>query len=154
VSHVSRAQDSIFLQIRGGDDAPKRARRSVRAQLDGQVPAITAWNAALLVSELVSNCVVHANVGPDRALSLEVLPLDDRIRIVVLDPGSGLKPQMLPRDLEIPGGLGLVVVDELCEAWGVEQDDAGPTCVWCELLLEPQTLADTAPVGTKLLPPL
>jgi anti-sigma regulatory factor (Ser/Thr protein kinase) len=136
VSHALRAQDSIFLQIPGGDDAPKRARRSVRAQLDGQVPAITAWNAALIVSELVTNCVVHANVGPERALSLEVLPLDDRLRIVVLDPGSDLKPQMLPHDLETPGGLGLVVVDELCEAWGVEQNGGGPTCVWAELLVE------------------
>jgi anti-sigma regulatory factor (Ser/Thr protein kinase) len=136
MSHASRAQDSIFLQIPGGDDAPKRARRSVSAQLDGRVPAITVWNAALLVSELVSNCVVHANVGPDRALSLELLSLDDRLRIVVLDPGSDLKPQMLRRDPETPGGLGLVVVDELCEAWGVEQDGGGPTCVWCELLVE------------------
>jgi anti-sigma regulatory factor (Ser/Thr protein kinase) len=133
---MSRAQASIFLRIPGGDDAPKRARRSVLARLDGQVPAATALTAALLVSELVSNCVVHANVGPDRALSLEVLPLDDRLRIVVLDPGSDLKPQMLPRDPETPGGLGLVVVDELCDAWGVEQDGGGPTSVWCELLVE------------------
>ena len=39
------------------------------------------------------------------------------------------------RDPETPGGLGLVLVDELCETWGVWQD-LGPTCVWCELLLD------------------
>ena len=36
---------------------------------------------------------------------------------------------------ETPGGLGLLLVDELCETWGVWQD-LGPTCVWCELLLD------------------
>jgi anti-sigma regulatory factor (Ser/Thr protein kinase) len=100
------------------------------------VPAITASTAALIVSELVTNCVVHANVGPDRALSLELLPLDDRLRIVVLDPGSDLTPHMHPRDPETPGGLGLVLIDELCEAWGVDHDGGGPTCVWCDLLVE------------------
>jgi serine/threonine-protein kinase RsbW len=135
-SSSTEPQGSIFLRIPGGDDAPKRARKSVRAQLDGRVSATTAWKASLIISELVTNCVVHAKVGPDRALSLEVLSLDDRLRIIVLDPGSGQIPQMLPRDLETTGGLGLVVVDELCESWGVDDDRDGPTCVWCDLLVE------------------
>ena len=42
---------------------------------------------------------------------------------------------MLPHDPETPGGLGLLLVDELCETWGVLRN-LGPTCVWCELLLE------------------
>ncbi len=42
---------------------------------------------------------------------------------------------MLPPDPETPGGLGLLLVEELCETWGVWQD-LGPTCVWCELLLD------------------
>ena len=42
---------------------------------------------------------------------------------------------MLPPDPETAGGLGLFLVDELCETWGVPQD-LGLTCVWCELLLD------------------
>ena len=57
------SQRSISMRIPGGDDAPTRARRSVHAQLDGHIPATAASYAALLVSELVSNSVVHANVG-------------------------------------------------------------------------------------------
>ena len=54
---------SICIRIRGGEDAPARARRWVRSQLPGDVPASTASDAALLVSELVTNSVVHADVG-------------------------------------------------------------------------------------------
>ena len=126
---------SISMRIPGGDDAPTRARRSVRAQLDGHIPATKAKDAALLVSELVTNSVVHANVGPRRALTIEVTTLDDRLRITVTDPGSPLRPRLLPPDPETPGGLGLVLVDELCETWGVSQD-LGLTCVWCELPLD------------------
>jgi anti-sigma regulatory factor (Ser/Thr protein kinase) len=123
------------MRIPGGNDAPTRARRWVHAQLAGHIPATTAADAALLVSELVTNSVVHATVGAGRALTVDVTTLDDRVRIAVADPGSRLTPRILPRDPETPGGLGLVVVDELCETWGVRQD-LGPTCVWCELLLD------------------
>jgi anti-sigma regulatory factor (Ser/Thr protein kinase) len=128
-------QRSISMRIPGGDDAPNRARRSVHAQLEGRIPALTASNAALLVSELVTNSVVHANVGAGRALTVDVTTLDDRLRIAVTDPGSPLTPRLLPPDPETPGGLGLSLVDKLCETWGVRQD-LGPTCVWCELLLD------------------
>ena len=99
------------------------------------MPAVTGSDASLLVSELVTNSVVHANVGPRRALTVEVTTRGDRVRIAVTDPGSRLRPRMLPPDPATPGGLGLLLVDELCETWGVSQD-LGPTCVWCELLLD------------------
>ena len=125
----------ISVRIPGGDDAPTLARRWVRSQLEGHLPATTASDAGLLVSELVTNSVVHANVGAGRALTVEVTTLDDRLRIAVADPGSRRRPCMLPRDPGTPGGLGLFLVDELCETWGVRQD-LGLTCVWCELLLD------------------
>ena len=101
---------------------PRGPAGSVHAQLEGHVPGATATDAALLVSELVTNSVVHANVGPRRALTVEVTTLDDRLRIAVTDPGSRLRPCLLPPDPETPGGLGLVLVDELCETWGVWQN--------------------------------
>jgi anti-sigma regulatory factor (Ser/Thr protein kinase) len=140
------SQRSISMRIPGGDDAPTRARRSVHAQLKGHIPVTKATDAALLVSELVTNSVVHANVGPRRALTVEVTTLDDRLRIAVTDPGSRVRPRLLPSDPETPGGLGLVLVDELCESWGVWQD-VGLTCVWCELPLDQSsTSAMTTPV--------
>jgi anti-sigma regulatory factor (Ser/Thr protein kinase) len=143
------------MRIPGGDGAPTRARRSVHAQLKGRIPATTASDAALLVSELVTNSVVHANVGPRRALTVEVTTLDDRVRIAVTDPGSCLRPCVLPPDPETPGGLGLLLVDELCETWGVWQD-LGPTCVWCELLLDqsPPSVVTTPVANAPTLTPV
>ena len=136
------------MRIAGGDDAPTRARRWVRSQLEGQIPPAAASDAALLVSELVTNSVVHANVGPRRALTVEVMTLDDRLRIAVTDPGSRLRPCVLARDPETPGGLGLVLVDELCETWGVWHD-LGRTCVWCELLLDQPPVLGSDHAGGK-----
>jgi two-component sensor histidine kinase len=116
----------------------------VHAQLAGHIPATTASDVALIVSELVTNGVVHANVGPRQALTVDVTTFDDRLRIAVTDPGSRLTPCMLPHDPETPGGLGLSLVDKLCETWGFSQH-LGPTCVWCELLFDqsPPSLVTT-----------
>jgi hypothetical protein len=74
--------------------------------------------------------------------------LDDRVRLAVTDPGSRLRPRMLPSDPETPGGLGLFVVNELCETWGAWQD-LGPTCVWCEILLDQSPPSGENHAGSK-----
>jgi anti-sigma regulatory factor (Ser/Thr protein kinase) len=109
----------------------------VLSQLDGLTPVSTASDAALIVSELVTNSVLHANVGINEVMILELTRLDDRIRIAVTDPGSHLEPRMLPIEPMTPGGLGLRVVDAISSDWGVARDASGPTRVWCDLPLHP-----------------
>jgi anti-sigma regulatory factor (Ser/Thr protein kinase) len=123
------------MRIRGGMDAPSRARRSVLSQLASDTPQTTASNVELLVSELVTNSVVHAEVGPSLTLTVELVIGDDRLRISVIDPGSRLEPQILPPDPDRVGGNGLCLVDELSETWGVARDGTRGTRVWCEILL-------------------
>jgi anti-sigma regulatory factor (Ser/Thr protein kinase) len=132
----SNPHGPISMRIRGGADAPSRARRSVLSQLGSQVGQTTASDVALVVSELVSNSVVHADVGPRRTLTLELMELDDRVRISVIDPGSRLEPRILPPDHERVGGAGLFIVSELSEAWGVARDAKEGTRVWCDILLD------------------
>ena len=62
--------------------------------------------------------------------------LEDRLRIIVTDPGSALEPHLRPSNDRDPGGYGLKIVAELSSAWGVKRDDAGRTPVWCDLLLD------------------
>jgi anti-sigma regulatory factor (Ser/Thr protein kinase) len=84
--------------------------------------------AALVVSELATNAVVHAASDFDlrcrlgEQLSLEI---EDR------DPRS-FEPHF-DRDLpEAGGGFGLRIVDGVADDWGVVGTDEGKT-VWCHL---------------------
>jgi anti-sigma regulatory factor (Ser/Thr protein kinase) len=129
-SEVSRT-----LWIRGGRDAPARARADVLSQLDGEGWNLPRSDVALIVSELVTNSVIHANVGHDQALCLQLTPLGDRLRIAVTDPGSELEPGLLPHDPAAPGGFGLRVVDQVSSAWGIVREVSGATRVWCDVPL-------------------
>ena len=75
------------ILIAGGRGAPARARRHLLTQLDAGIPASRASDAAVIVSELVTNSVIHAQVGTDRAILLELTALGDYLRIAVIDPG-------------------------------------------------------------------
>ncbi len=112
----SESNRLIRLRLQGGDDAPRRARTAIRSLLAGHVTATAAWDAELVVSELVTNSVRHANVRADQALMLEVLTLDDRLRIAVTDPGSTLTPRSAAPDPGTPGGFGLSLVEALSDS--------------------------------------
>jgi anti-sigma regulatory factor (Ser/Thr protein kinase) len=90
---------------------------------------------AVIVSELVTNSVVHANVGHDQSLCVQLTPLGDRLRIAVTDPGSESEPRLLPQDPAAPGGFGLRVVDQVSAAWGIVREISGATRVWCDVPL-------------------
>jgi anti-sigma regulatory factor (Ser/Thr protein kinase) len=121
------------MRIHGGNSAPLRARRSVLSQLTGQLARAGASDVALVISELVTNSVRHAHVGPDQTLTVECAALPGRLRIAVTDPGSLLEPRLSSPDHSAAGGYGLRVVEMLSSAWGVIRGPAGTTSVWCEL---------------------
>jgi anti-sigma regulatory factor (Ser/Thr protein kinase) len=124
------------MQIHGGRSAPLRARRSVLLQLGGQLAEDRAQALALIVSELVTNSVRHASVGPLQSVTVECTTLPDRLRVTVTDPGSDIEPHLRSPDHVASGGYGLTVVDSLSSAWGVMRGRAGTTSVWCELPLD------------------
>jgi anti-sigma regulatory factor (Ser/Thr protein kinase) len=126
---------SRSFELHGGDAAPGRARDHVLSHLDPDATNVYPSDAVLVVSELVTNSVLHADIDNDQMLSLELTTLDDHVRIAVIDPGSPLLPRLLPLDSGRPGGLGLRLVDQLSSAWGVERDPDGTTRVWCDLPL-------------------
>lgn len=122
--------------IVGGEAAPARARRHVLSQLERDVSSRRASDAALIASELVTNSVVHAEVDANQAVLLQLTRLGRDLRIAVTDPGSELKPRLLPADQTAASGFGLHLVDRLSSAWGVEHGAAGTTRVWCDLPLD------------------
>jgi anti-sigma regulatory factor (Ser/Thr protein kinase) len=140
----------ISLPIRGDTEAPRIARNAVLSRLEGQVAAEDAYDIALVVSELVTNSVMHADLGADDTLLVEMAVGDDRLAITVTDPGSHLVPRLSPRDALTPHGFGLHLVNDISASWGVRRR-AGGTQVWCELELgepgptRPESLACEQP---------
>lgn len=84
-------------------------------------------DARLVVSELVTNAVIHAATTIDLIVSIR----DGILRIEVTDLGVDL-PQVWARDE--CGGRGLPIVAALGRAWGVVELGSAKT-VWCELAL-------------------
>ena len=107
--------------------APTRARRAVE-ELGPAIDAEVRSDVVLLVSELVSNSVKYGGVG-DLRLQIEA-PEPRRLRVEVVDQGSGFEPVARSRPKTEPGGWGLHLVETLADRWGVHE---GSTHVWFEI---------------------
>jgi anti-sigma regulatory factor (Ser/Thr protein kinase) len=82
--------------------------------------------AALLVSELVTNAVVHARPPIDFTVELD----GQLVRMTVVD-GDPSRPQLRRRrSPHVNHGRGLQIVDAMAAAWGVELVPGGKA-VWC-----------------------
>src|SRR5919204_6042990 len=118
------AAPDIELSVLAEPSAARLARRAVTDS--GLVAEDQEPTLLLLVSELVSNCVRHAGLRADDEILLRAHTDDDCARVEVCDPGrSGRVPAKRDQGgngLE-PGGLGLVLVDEMADRWGVQCDE-------------------------------
>jgi anti-sigma regulatory factor (Ser/Thr protein kinase) len=83
--------------------------------------------AALLVSELLTNVVLHARTSAQVRVTLE----DDCLRVVVSDGAPTLPTRRRPTTDAVTG-RGLMIVDAMSDDWGVEAFDGGKS-VWFEL---------------------
>jgi anti-sigma regulatory factor (Ser/Thr protein kinase) len=112
--------------------APGAARQAVRKWLCSRHCGDDATEtAALLVTELVSNAVVHAN-GPSLWLTVDETTAD--VLHVAVRDGSVDVPRHSPQmpDVRRKGGRGLSMVDTLSTNWGWEPLRTGKR-VWFEL---------------------
>jgi anti-sigma regulatory factor (Ser/Thr protein kinase) len=82
---------------------------------------------ALLATELATNVVLHA--GTDFMICLSRGP--HRLRVELHD-GSHDRPEVIREPLLRRGGRGMLMVEELAEAWGVEATPTGKV-VWFEV---------------------
>jgi DNA-binding NarL/FixJ family response regulator len=105
---------------------PSMARRFVREVLGDAVGDLLS-TAELLVSELVTNAVLHASSEPQ----VDVVVTGRSVRIEVFDDDPAL-PQRRTPDALRPGGRGLLLLEELSSRWGAEHHGTGKL-VWFEL---------------------
>ncbi|MES4887877.1 SpoIIE family protein phosphatase [Streptomyces sp. NPDC096012] len=111
----------------GDPEALTHARHMIRA-------AVQAWGARdradeieLVADELITNALMHTEGSS--VVSLRSLG-EGRLRIEVADSSSAL-PRRREAGEDGVSGRGLLLVDRLADAWGVEARGGGKA-VWCE----------------------
>ncbi|WP_162688773.1 MULTISPECIES: ATP-binding protein [unclassified Streptomyces] len=112
------------------------ARHRVRQQLDtwGQpLDEATTTTVELIVSELVTNAIVHAQ-GSRIGLALQIAsrPGRRRLRVEVSDGGHHLPGRARPATDDVESGRGLALVEALSVRSGAIPEAHGKTC-WAEV---------------------
>lgn len=144
---------SGLLELVAAAVAEARAHLAAEPQSAGAArrfvdQTLARWDCAevfdlvsLLVSEVVTNAVVHASSPVEVAVRL----LPAAVRIEVADRSTEV-PRLRRAVDDETGGRGLALVAALAQSWGVDLHPAGKT-VWFELPRPPARAAPVAPAG-------
>ena len=120
--------DDIEVEVKlpRAETAPAVARHTLRRSYADRVDPALLGDAELLVSELASNALRHGR----GEITLRARLDDDRLRVEVIDEGSGFERVLRHRDFKVVGGWGLEIVEDIASRWGVRE---GTTHAWFEL---------------------
>ena len=127
----NRSRETFTITLPDDAEAAGIARHFVEEHRDDLADDLIE-DAQLLVSEIVTNAVLHGR--PD--ITLAVRPAPPGLGIVVTDGGDG-RPQMAdPRpDADRPSGRGLLILEAVASAWGVVPTAHQPgKAVWFDLV--------------------
>jgi anti-sigma regulatory factor (Ser/Thr protein kinase) len=117
-----------ILTIQARPEQVSAARSFVTKALGQDDPATDV--AVLLVSETVTNAVLHSNSGrAGGTVTITAVETGGGVRIEVADEGSEQNAPEVKGHSCVSGGHGLFLVQTLADQWGYVRDDYGTT-VW------------------------
>ncbi|GGK70357.1 hypothetical protein Sme01_27730 [Sphaerisporangium melleum] len=116
-------------ELTGSPESVGRAREYVRRKLGDAHPAVD--DVTLLVSEVVTNAILHSDSGDGGTVTLALTDCDEYVHVDVVDAGGRGAPRLCGESLA-EGGRGLMLVDLISERWDVRADEAGRT-VWFDV---------------------
>lgn len=93
-------------------------------------------DAALVLSELLSNAIRHARPLPGTLVQVSWSLRDESLTVSVRDGGAPTRPHTGHPSLSSLGGRGLAIVECLASTWGVRATTGGVT-VWAILPAPP-----------------
>ncbi|MEV0350600.1 ATP-binding protein [Nonomuraea sp. NPDC050680] len=145
-AHSSQVHRTL---LRANPDTPRQARQIVRiwSALGLGLESDLLEDVELVVSELVTNSVKHAQFLPGREwvqLSIDMDPAS--VRVTVTDPGHPTEyPQRRWADSRdssglTVGGRGLQIVDHICHgAWSTSLTERHERIVQARIPIDPHT---------------
>jgi anti-sigma regulatory factor (Ser/Thr protein kinase) len=124
----ARRDAGFAIRIKAGPTAACEARQAALACFDGLLSPDKLDDVLLVVSELVTNAVLHGRGDIDVRMGC-----DGRIVTgAVSDEGRGFDRRPRRADSRRVGGHGLHIVGRVSEQWGLGE---GATSVWFEIAL-------------------
>jgi anti-sigma regulatory factor (Ser/Thr protein kinase) len=124
--------EAVRISLPPRADSVPIARRAVMEAARRWMTPAQAPPLVLMVSEVVTNAVVHG--GDAAQVELAVIEDGGVVRVEVCDEGDGFVPEPKALDRDGEGGYGLYLVEQLADRWGWSRSDC--TTVWFELDVE------------------
>jgi anti-sigma regulatory factor (Ser/Thr protein kinase) len=131
---LSESERELVVEYLPGPETPSVARRATQGLVSGDpLAGAHVETLMLLVSELVTNAVIHPDAPVASKVGLSIVISDELTRVVVSDGGTGFEwpAPSLPGGRPA-GGFGLLLLDQTASRWGTLD---APNCfsVWFEL---------------------
>lgn len=118
----------LNLDLASSARAPRQARQAIIELLTRSGRTDLAADAALLVSELVTNAVMYAG-GP---ISVSAAYLDATLRVEVHDSDQAPLPSLRKPSASDKTGRGLHLIGLLADRWAITPTPDGKT-IWFEI---------------------
>ena len=128
--------ETVFLhhdvfQLPARDTSVAAARRRVGERLcEWGVAEPVHENAALIVSELFTNALVHTDSAE---IICRVQTTLETVYLAITDQGHGVSGPEVREPEEEENGRGLLLVNALAELWGVRSENGYGRTVWAVL---------------------
>jgi len=120
------------VTLKGVPESVSVARSRVRELLGEGHPA--SDDVVLLVSEVVTNSVLHSGSGGGGVVAMTVAVGSAAVLVEVCDAGSGASVPHVRNEPEAESGRGMFLVDLLADDWGVQDDvPKGSRILWFEV---------------------
>jgi anti-sigma regulatory factor (Ser/Thr protein kinase) len=132
---MAPAQGHITSSVAIGHDRGNvgAARHAVADELRAQgVGAAALEDTVLVVSELVSNSIRHAQPLPSGDICVRWSLDPEHVHVEIVDGGGETRPQAGAVTSSAMGGRGLDIVRSIASRWGVDEGDSTVT-VWADL---------------------
>lgn len=131
------ARMPVLRVLPGTPESAGIARALAREVLGDGHPALET--VLLVVSELVTNAIMHSESGSDGGtILLALCPAPAGVLIQVRDNGGPWRPLELVQPGTAEHGYGLLLVDALAESWGTLASTQGRV-TWCRISATQET---------------